>query len=396
MIINLIRWVRGYVDFSAKGKFPERFINLSARNGIKIWNSKPQENGLVGSMSLYDYKKIRKIARKTKLNFKITKKYGMPFFVYKYKNRTGILAGFIVAFLIIHILSQFVWSIDVTPSKSLGKTQIINTLKDNGIYVGAKLKNIDEEKIERNIILSVDEVSRLSINKLGNKISVGVIEKIKKPEISENKNPCNLKASKDGVITDIKVSKGATKILKGSGVVKGDLLVSGIIEPKEGILEYVHANGVVLANVESEEEFTIKSKYMYDVLTDDIRNNYICNFLCFEFPCSLNLKSQNQEIKQYNSYNFIFNNTQMPIKFIEEKGISTLEKNINLNEKQALQIAEDNSILYEIFNKKESTLVSKKIQLCNNKNDNKDFYNVKVSYIFNENIAQKSEFSVTN
>lgn len=66
MLLKLIRWSKGYVDFSASGKFPERFINLTTRNGINVWNLKPTEKGLTATMQVYDYKNIRSIAYKSK------------------------------------------------------------------------------------------------------------------------------------------------------------------------------------------------------------------------------------------------------------------------------------------------------------------------------------------
>lgn len=62
MLLKVIRWSKGYVDFSASGKFPERFINLTTRNGINVWNLKPTEKGLTATMQVYDYKNIRSIA----------------------------------------------------------------------------------------------------------------------------------------------------------------------------------------------------------------------------------------------------------------------------------------------------------------------------------------------
>ena len=76
MLLRLIRWSKGYVDFSAYGKFPERFINLTTRNGINVWNLKPVQNGLTATMQVYDYKNIRSIASKSKLRLRVT---GMDF-----------------------------------------------------------------------------------------------------------------------------------------------------------------------------------------------------------------------------------------------------------------------------------------------------------------------------
>ena len=50
------------------------------------------------------------------------------------------------------------------------------------------------------------------------------------------------------------------------------------------------------------------------------------------------------------------------------------------------------SMLYEVFEKQDSTLVSRKINIKKSNNN----FNAEISYIFNENIAQTSELSVTD
>ena len=35
-LLKIIRWLWGYVAFAAKGAFPERFINLTAKAGISL------------------------------------------------------------------------------------------------------------------------------------------------------------------------------------------------------------------------------------------------------------------------------------------------------------------------------------------------------------------------
>lgn len=37
MIINFLRLILGFVEFEAKGGFPERFLNLCTVNGITLW-----------------------------------------------------------------------------------------------------------------------------------------------------------------------------------------------------------------------------------------------------------------------------------------------------------------------------------------------------------------------
>lgn len=57
MLLKIIRFLRGNVDFTASGKFPERFMNITSKNGVNLWNPVPKNNAISASMYLSDYKK---------------------------------------------------------------------------------------------------------------------------------------------------------------------------------------------------------------------------------------------------------------------------------------------------------------------------------------------------
>lgn len=392
MLLKLTRWVRGYVDFCAYGKFPERFINLTSKNGIYIWNSKPTETGFSASMFLYDYKNIRTTARKSKLKTKVTKRNGLPFLIRKYNYRIGLLIGSVIGFLLILVLSNFIWSVEVTPTENISESTVIELLEENGVGVGAYKGNIDVQAVERNSILSCDKIGWMSINMTGNCISVKLIEKIPKPETPDEEIPCNIRASADGVITQIKANKGVTKVLKGSGVAKGELLVSGIVESKLETLKYVRASAEVYADVNSEHEIKIPKSTVYNSISENKIDRHICRFICFEFPCTFNFNTYDDYLYQYQRENIYINQKKLPITIITQTQNEVIKKDETINKKQAEQIALDKAVLYEVFTKPDSVLKSRKIKITEDKNS----FTAHVNYCFNENIAQTSEFSVTD
>ncbi|MEE1060258.1 MAG: sporulation protein YqfD [Ruminococcus sp.] len=392
MLLKLTRWVRGYVDFCAYGKFPERFINLTSKNGIYIWNSKPTETGFSASMFLYDYKNIRTTARKSKLKTKVTKRNGLPFLIRKYNYRIGLLIGSVIGFLLILVLSEFIWSVEVTPTENISESTVIELLEENGVGVGAYKGNIDVQAVERNSILSCDKIGWMSINMTGNCISVKLIEKIPKPETPDEEIPCNIRASADGVITQIKANKGVTKVLKGSGVAKGELLVSGIVESKLETLKYVRASAEVYADVNSEHVIKIPKSTVYNSISENKTDRHICRFICFEFPCTLNFNNYDDYLYQYQRENIYINQKKLPITIITQTQNEVIKKDETINKKQAEQIALDKAVLYEVFTKPDSVLKSRKIKIMEEKNS----FTAHVTYCFNENIAQTSEFSVTD
>ena len=235
MLLKIIRFLRGSVDFTASGKFPERFMNITAKNGVNLWNPVPKKNAISASMYLSDYKKIKILARKSRVKTRITAKHGLPFIINRYKKRTGLFAGAVCGIILCIFLSNFIWSVKISGTEEISNTYLESLLGDNGISVGVWKNNLDTDQIERNIQLKCDDIRWMSINITGSLVTVEVKETYKKPKLDTSKNPCNVKAVKDGVITRIQAYNGRPVVTKGSGVVNGQILSAGLTKPSRAI-----------------------------------------------------------------------------------------------------------------------------------------------------------------
>lgn len=158
MLLKIIRFLRGSVDFTASGKFPERFMNITAKNGVNLWNPVPKKNAISASMYLSDYKKIRILARKSRVKTRITAKHGLPFIINRYKKRTGLFAGAVCGIILCIFLSNFIWSVKISGTEEISNTYLKSLLGDNGISVGVWKNNLDTDQIERNIQLKCDDI----------------------------------------------------------------------------------------------------------------------------------------------------------------------------------------------------------------------------------------------
>ena len=71
-LIRLFRFLSGYVVFSGKGGFPERFINLCSMNGISLWDAKSSSGTLHAKTSIKGYKRLRPCAKKSGMKIRIS------------------------------------------------------------------------------------------------------------------------------------------------------------------------------------------------------------------------------------------------------------------------------------------------------------------------------------
>lgn len=391
MLLKFIRFFRGYVDFYASGKFPERFMNITAKYGINLWNAVPVDNGISASMYVCDYRKIRFAAQKARVKTSVVRRHGMPFIINRYKSRVGLAAGAVVGIILLLILSNFIWSIRILGANHISDTYLYSVLAENGVSVGAYKNNIDVESIERTISIKVKQIGWMSINITGNIIDVEIKEKTDKPHIDSSTKPCNIKAKCDGVITKVKASSGSIKVLKGSGVTKGDLLVSGITETKLDTIQYVRANAEVFADVFDKRKYSVPKKSEYYSLKEDKTDRKRLKFLWLELPCSLSFENYEDSVGCTESQNLFVNDVVLPV------GINTLttqkiaKEKCNISKSEVEKIICNDYMLYEVFNKQNSTTIKRDVVI----KESDDSFDCTVDYVFNENIAESVDFDVT-
>ena len=251
----LYRFLVGFVTLEFSGDFPERIINISASERLVLWNLKQRKGKIRGSMSIRDFRLLRKARKGKKIKIHIIKKTGFPFFKEKYKKRTGLILGMIMFFLIINLLSCFVWHIDIKGNESVSDIEILKVCKEIGINEGMAKKGFSAKNKRDELLLKADSLAWASLNIEGCFLEIEVTEVQTKAQSSE---PTNLKASADGIIKKIDVKAGNCVVKVGDTVRKGDILVSGVIESASST-EFVHSIGKVTAVTErcysAEREF---------------------------------------------------------------------------------------------------------------------------------------------
>ncbi len=390
MVLKFIRLVRGYVDFTLHSKTPERFLNLCSLNGINIWNTKPTSQGLSASISIFDYKNIRYILKKSKAKAKITKKHGFPIFIKKYKGRTGLAMGALMFVIISLYLSSFIWCINIKGADNISTQTIINTLNENGLTIGTYKNSMNIQEIQRNTMLEIKEIGWMSINIQDSCANVEIKEKALVPKMKTETYPCNIVAKKDGVITDFRVKKGTVDILIGSAVTEGQLLVNSVVENKMGGLDFVHSEAEVFANVMETKCFTSSLERYFLMPTGNNTKRYSFNFFNFKIPASLADSNYNSSIKQINTFNVASESNILPLGINEETEIEYSYKEKTFTEPEIRTALFKEMSLYEAFCKSDSKVISRNFTggLANGK------YKLNVNYIFNEDISKPQEMYI--
>lgn len=391
MISRFLRWLRGYVIFSAVGKYPERLMNLATMSNITIIDPVGEKGKITAQVSIEDYKALCAVRKRAMVKLRIVKKAGLPFTLYKNRKRKGLLAGAVLFMVIINVLSMFIWNINIIGNDSVSEYEMQSCLKDNGVYVGAYKGNINVSSAERNFSLQLGKVGWMSVNILGSTATVQLSESYAVPEIIDQTSPCNLKATKTGQIIKMDVREGENYASVGDGVAKGQLLVSGIVKIGDtGKSRFVHSEGEVYAGVTSNEilSLPVNKEFKNPV---QLRQRQMLDFLGFDIPMDLACVD-GVYCRDYTTESLCMNEVDMPISIITEKSYGLQNYSVSYTEEEIQHIANVHFALNDIFTKWDCEISEKEIT-CEK---NKDGYIFTADYYCIENIAEAVPIEIVN
>ncbi|MBE6824149.1 MAG: hypothetical protein E7513_02260 [Ruminococcaceae bacterium] len=385
-MLEIFRFLKGYVCFKIIGRYPERFINIITKSSLAIWNARRVDKTLCACMYIKDYLSIRYYAKKCKVRLKITSKHGLPFYIRKYKNRVGVLIGVAVFIAVLSFMSCFIWTIDVVGLETVSYTHLLEVLKNNGLYIGTFKPSVSFSTISRDTMLDIDDIGWMAVNVQGSHASVEIKEKAKSPQVPDYHKPANVKAKCDGLILSINTYEGNALFKSGSAVVKDQLLVSSVIEDKLGGVKLVRANAQVMAQTKRVQTFCVK-KIIDQVSFGEKKQRSSVSVFNVTFPTSFAFANESKSLVRYHSKTFNLFDTVLPLHQnftnIYEK---TTEKT-ELNEKTAQKMLENNAMLFEGFVLSDAVVKNRDYVFS----QKKDEYILTATFICEEDIAYQAD-----
>ncbi|MDR1564388.1 MAG: sporulation protein YqfD [Oscillospiraceae bacterium] len=335
MLILILRYIFGYVEFTARGRFPERFLNLNSRQGLALWNVRRTEQGLRACIRAKEYKLLRYPAKKAGVVLKCTKKRGIPFYINKHRKRWGMVAGPALCALILYVLSLFVWAVDVENSSNNIDSQLLkNRLAIYGIRPGVLISSMNIDTAKEAIMQENSAISWIAVNTGGSRIVVNVRGRKYSPVVEEDKTPCNLKALKAGQIISMDIEEGKKIAEPNQAVAAGDLLVSGVIDTQSET-RAVHSKGVVCAMTENKLSIRVPLKRTVKEKTGNSTRLVSVEVFGYEIPLFFK-RPQGEFEESYSEKHLIILGYPLDIikrnLILEELG----EKEIELTEEEAI------------------------------------------------------------
>lgn len=390
-MVRLLRLLRGYVVFAVTGSCPERFINTCIYNGVNVWGVRSKEGVVYCSALAANYKTIKSLSRHRSVTVRLKRKRGLPFILNRNKKRVGLLIGAACFMAILKVLSLFVWNIDITGGETISTFQARETMRDVGIYEGMYGKVDSVKNIQTWAMIEFGNVSWLTVNLDGSYGEVNITESVAKGEIANNTKPSNIKADCDAQIIRVDVYSGAPAVVSGDAVVKGNLLISGVVSNEQGGLEMVRSDGVVWARTAREESFNFPAQYSFADYSDEPLSRYSCKIFNIVFPLTGKCIDKDQTCFYIiNENRAQFNGNTASLSLINESIYPYEITSAKLSESEADSRFSAEKLLCELFNYSDRDIISADVE----KAFDGENYSYTVAYECEENIGEESEIII--
>lgn len=232
----------------------ENFLNLCMRydfNYYKIVIDEEAKKMLV-TLSDTQYKRVLTACRVWEIRAKVIAHGGLPSLILKYRKRWGIAVGLTLSVLLFLASQSVIWRIDITGNERLSYERIVDSLMQNGLYIGGKISKVDTDYIEHKVMINDDDIAWISIKFVGTVARVEIKEVIDTEIEEKSTNPSNLISQFDAQIVSLEILSGFINVKEGDFVRKGELLASGIYESTKAPIRYLRASGKVFGRVTKE------------------------------------------------------------------------------------------------------------------------------------------------
>lgn len=212
-------------DIRVRGECLERFINLAAAKGVRIWDTVITGQELWFKTDIGSLKKLEQIEANNSYAIEVHREPSIRLFSHFVLRRKILVLGFFCFCFVLLFYSGKIWRLEVQGLEDLNREEILEFVEPLGLYKGGNLRKLDLNEIEQQLYLHFPQIAWVAIERTGTRIAIRIVEKEYDP--LQSGEPIDIVAQFDGIISEMMVLQGIPMVKPGMTVARGDVLISG-------------------------------------------------------------------------------------------------------------------------------------------------------------------------
>ena len=359
-LIKIFHFLKGYVILSIKGYNKEEFLSRMVKNGVKILETVTCDDEIRIKIYASDFR----FFKGSKCRVHILKKCGLWFFIKR--ARKTFLIGMILFFVMLALSSQFVWDISYEGVENTDIHKLEDAVNKAGVRRGMLKMNLKSGYEMKDIILNnTEDIAWAWVYVKGTRAIVKVRENIIPPDVFDPDTPCDIIASRSGLIKSITTIRGKCVAMENQMVAPGDVLISGTYQFEDKPGYQVHASGTVKAETEHISSGVYKQTYCYKKYTGRKRHKVRAHFFGVDIPLYIkdgvsfdtyDLTENSYDLKIAGNYLGVGISVKTAKEYIEEKEPISFDATIDFAQKELeKEISKELLFGTELIDKKTET-----------------------------------------
>ena len=246
MYRKIVNYLRGEVEVRCCSAAPERVLNLCSVHDIPFWDVVWEDVAHIRfRTTTHGRRELQQVMETAAVEVEEVSASGAPVLLGRLRRRYVLLAAAVLALIWLWCGANIVLSFSISGNERVSDTEILRALERNGVTIGTRALEIEQEDLRNHVLLELHELSWLSVNVRGCTAHVQVVERQRPPRIIDPQEYANVIAAKTGLVTEIVALNGKTCVAEGDMVEKGQLLLSGVSDGRFGGVRFMHAHGEV-------------------------------------------------------------------------------------------------------------------------------------------------------
>lgn len=309
----------------------EGILKTLISNNIYFSNYTIKDNKVIFIINYEDLELLSKLA-----NINVIKYYGLVGIKKFLKKHYILLTSFILSYLIIIILSNVIFKVEIVTNNQVLKDNITYYLNYYGIvkYKFVKSNKYIENVKEKILLENKDTIEWISINREGVKYVVNVTPRVISNRVSIDK-PSNIVSKKDALIKYLVVTGGSSVKEVNDVVKKGEVIISGNVVKFDKVVGTTRSKGKVFGEVWYTVNISIPFKHVIYEKTGETINHIYLDIFGHKFTLVGHYITNNS----INEVSVLVDKPYLFFKLMKESKELYNYKEVNLNSESAFKEA---------------------------------------------------------
>ena len=309
----------------------EGILKTLISNNIYFSNYTIKDNKVIFIINYEDLELLSKLA-----NIEVIKYYGLVGIKKFLKKHYILLTSFILSYIIIIILSNVIFKVEIVTNNQVLKDNISYYLNYYGIvkYKFVKSNKYIENVKEKILLENKDTIEWISINREGVKYVVNVTPRVISNRVSIDK-PSNIVSKKDALIKYLVVTGGSSVKEVNDVVKKGEVIISGDVVKFDKVVGTTRSKGEVFGEVWYTVNISIPFKHVIYEKTGETINHIYLDIFGHKFTLVGHYITNNS----INEVSVLVDKPYLFFKLMKESKELYNYKEVNLNSESAFKEA---------------------------------------------------------